>query len=217
MVRLHRGGRFRSWLGHGLGGGPELGDRIWRRILHGLGAGALLYYVLPPNVLWVVPNVVIPFLALAIVLAIEAMRLGGAIEVPVIRPYEARRPASYAYFAIAIVIAIVAFPQAIAIAVVLGTAIVDPLAGELRGAARPTTRRWYPWAPFVVYVALAWTALFSVGHWNPGFAAAISIAAGVAAILTEAPKWKYVDDDLAMTLVPGTIAFVLAALLPGLI
>lgn len=213
-MRLHRGGRFRAWLGAGFGGDAELGDRIWRRILHGLGALVLVYYLLPPNVLFGVPNFMIPLLALAAVLVLEALRLTGYVEIPVIRSYEAHRLASYAYFAIAMVVSVLLFPEPIAAAVILGTAVADPLAGELRRSAR--FRRWYPFAPYVVYVGLATVALLGVGRYPVGSAFGLSVLAGILAMAAEWPKWGTVDDDLAMTLVPGVVLGLLVYLVPAL-
>lgn len=214
-MRLHRGGRFRSWLGARLGGDAELGDRAWRRILHGLGAAVLVYYLLPPGVLFGLPNAVIPLLALAAVLILEALRLTGRVEIPVIRPYEAHRLASYAYFAIALVVAVLLFPEPIAAAVILGTAIVDPFAGELRLSAR--YRRLYPTAPFVAYVALAVVALVGVGHYPALSALGLAVLAALLALLAEWPKWGPVDDDLAMTLLPGVVLDLVTYFVPALV
>lgn len=214
-MRLHRGGRFRAWLGARLGGDAALGDRIWRRILHALGAGVLLYYLLPPNVLVVAPNWVIPLLALAAFGALEVLRLNGWVEVPAIRSYEEHRPASYAYFALAIVAAILLFPEAIAAAVVLGTAMVDPIAGELRRT--PSGRRWYPYVPFVVYLGLAGVAFVAIGHWPLAPSLGLAALAAALAVAAEMPKWKYVDDDLAMTLVPGVVLDLIVYLVPALV
>jgi len=213
-MRLHRGGRFRTWLGARFGGDEELGNRIWRRILHGLGAAVLVYYLLPPNVLFGAPNAIIPLIALAAVLVLEAFRLGGKLEIPVIRPYEAHRLASYAYFAIALVVAVLVFPEPIAAAVILGTAIVDPLAGELRASAR--FRPLYPYLPFVVYLGLALAALSLIGHY-PGISAlGLAALAAVLALAAEWPKWGAVDDDLAMTLVPGAVLDLVVYLVPAI-
>ena len=213
-MRLHRGGRFRAWLGTRLGGDAELGNRIWRRILHGLGAVVLVYYLLPPHVLFGLPNAVIPLLALAAVFVLEALRLAGDVEVPVTRPYEAHRLASYAYFAIAMVVSVLFFPEPIAAAVIVGTALVDPLAGELRASARYA--RLYPSVPYLVYVALAAVTLLAVGHYPVASAVGLAALAGGIAIVAEWPKWGPVDDDLAMTLVPGVVLYVLVYLVPSL-
>ena len=213
-MRLHRYGRFRSWLGRRLGGDAQLGDRAWRRILHALGAAVLLYYLLPPNVLFGAPNTIIPVLALIAVLVLEGLRLGGYVEVPAIRPYEAHRPASYAFFGIALVAAVLLFPEPIAAAVILGTAWVDPLAGELRQSAR--YRKLYPGLPYATYVGLTLLALSAIGAYPIVSALGLGLLAAAVALVVEWPKWGVVDDDLAMTIVPGAVLYGIVYLLPAL-
>jgi hypothetical protein len=206
-VRLHRGGRFRVWLGRRFGGGPELGDRLFRRGLHALGAVVLLYYVLPAR-LGPVPTEAILLAALAAVLAIEAARHAGALELPALHPRETHRVASFAWFAFALVVAVLVFPVAVATAVVLGAAFVDPVIGELRNA--PRWSGWRPYLPLALYGLIALAALRWVGDWAwPPAVAAAALAAGIAVAVEE---WRqpYLDDDLTMPLVPG---FVLLALL----
>ena len=164
-LRLHRGGKFRRWLGARLGGDFELGDRVWRRALHVIGAATLLYYVLPTNFFIVAPKEYVLLAALAAVLVVEGLRHAVGLELPTIRPYETGRVGSFAIFGTAIVIAILVFPLPIACAVVLGTAIVDPLAGELRG--NPRYRRVDAVLPFGVYAVLAFFGLAVLGRW-PG-------------------------------------------------
>ncbi|MFZ0698815.1 MAG: hypothetical protein WAN74_01275 [Thermoplasmata archaeon] len=213
--RLHGGGRFRAWLGVRLGGDQELGDRALRRILHCSGAAILIYYLFPPNLLLIVPNFVIPLLALSAIFILEALRLHGTIEIPTIRPYEQHRLASYAYFAIALVLAILLFPPPIAAAVVLGTSLIDPLIGELR---RPNPyRAAYPWIPFALYVGLAYVAFIGFGAWAPLPALSLAALAALLALLVERPKWILVDDDLAMTLVPALVVYAIVWIAPGFV
>ncbi len=213
--RLHQGGRFRTWLGARLGGDQQLGDRAWRRLLHCLGAGILLYYLFPPNVLVIAPNYVILLLALVAIFLIEALRLGGLLELPTMRPYEQHRIASYAYFGLALVLAVLLFPPPIAAAVVLGTALIDPLIGELRRA--PQYPHAYPWVPFALYTALAGIAFVGVGNWAPLPALALAVLAAGLALVVERPKWVLVDDDLAMTLVPAIVLYAIVLVAPGFV
>lgn len=213
-VRLHRDRAFRGWLGARAGGDDSLGDRLLRRGFHLGAAIALAYYVLPTRTFVVVSTEQLLLLGLAVVLGLEGLRLARLIEIPTIRHYETDRPASYAFYAVAIVAAILVFPEPIAVAVVLGTATVDPLVGELR-LRGPSARRWYPGGPLVAYAALAALALVGVGHWA---ALPTVVGAGVAAVIAvaaERPKIGGVDDDLAMTLAPAAALVAVALLLPG--
>jgi dolichol kinase len=212
-VRLHRHGRTRAWLGRQFGGDAALGDRALRHLLHVAGAVVLLYYVLPDGFFEVVSNEVALLLALGAVLAIEALRHIARVELPTIRPYERKRVASFAFFAVALVISVLVFPKTIAVAVVLGTALVDPLAGILRLRKKGY---WTPWiAPIVVYTGIAFVVFRWVGGWSWGSALAIAVGAAVVAVLVERPESKWYDDDLGMTLVPGVLLTVALWLWPG--
>ncbi len=212
--RLHRGGRFRRWLGRRLGGDEALGDRAWRRILHGLGAGAIVYYLLPSELIGRFSKLDLLLILLAGVLVLEGLRLGAGLEVPTVRPYERRRLASFAFFAISLTLALVLFPVPIGAATILGASWVDPLAGELR--ANPRYRRGYPIVPGIVYTGLAASMLIA---WSPiALPLGLGVGAGMAvvALAAEYPKSRWIDDDLAMTLLPAAAAWVAAVALPPL-
>jgi hypothetical protein len=202
-LRLHTGGRFRTWLGARFGGDFQLGDRLWRRIMHGLGAGVVLYYLFPDPLLGVVPKNAVLLGALGTVLVIEGLRHAVGLGLPTLRPYEAGRVGSYVFFSVALVAAILLFPRPIATAVVLGTAIVDPIVGEIR--LRPGTRRLYPALPFVLYVVLAFGGMVAWGTWPVLPSIGLAVVAAAVALLMERPKIPWVDDDLAMTLVPALV------------
>lgn len=212
-IRLHRGGRFRAWLGTRLGGDEALGDRVWRRCLHLAGLAVLLYYLLPPGFFLVASTGTVLLAGLASVLVLEALRLTTGLELPTIRPHERRRLASYAYYAIALTVAVLLFPRPIAVAVVLGTAIVDPLIGEMRLAAR--ARSLYPSLPVAVWAGMAFGSFTLVGGWTPLAAALAGIGGGLLAVAVERPRWSGVDDDLAMTLVPALALAGLLLAVPG--
>lgn len=212
-LRLHREGRFRAWIGRRVGGDAATGDRLLRRGFHVAGVAVLLYYVLPPGFFVVLPTRDVLLLALGVVLGLEAARLGGRLEIPTIRPYERRRVASYAWFAIALVVAVVVFPRVVAIPVVLGTALVDPVIGELRGSPR-WGRRLYPWAPVALYAALGVVAL-AAGGWSLVRAGIGGGLAAVVAVAVERPQLAQVDDDLVMTLLPAFLLVAVGLVGPG--
>ncbi|MCI4352475.1 MAG: hypothetical protein L3K14_03710 [Thermoplasmata archaeon] len=212
-LRILTGGRWRRWLGARLGGDFELGDRAWRRTLHFFGAAVLLYYALPTDVLGGFTREELLLTALALVLVLELLRWAAGVELPTIRAYERARIASYVFYAVALVAAVLLFPLPIALVVVLGTAFVDPLIGELRLSSR--WRSTYPWFPGAVYVLLGSAALIFVTHW-PAFAAVLFVGiAAVVALAVERPKIPDLDDDLAMTLVPALVLAGLMLLAPG--
>jgi hypothetical protein len=208
-LRLHRHGRFRRWLGARLGGDEARGDSAWRRILHCLGATALVYYVVPNDFFVIAPKEWILLLALAAVYFLELLRHLVGLQLPTIRPYEANRIGSFALYSLALAIALVWFPMPIGAAVILGTSIVDPVSGELRAHAR--TRPLLPVVPIVLYAGLAFVGLALVGHWPTVGSAILAVVAGLLGVAVEGPRLKWIDDDLAMVLVPGVVLWLLAA------
>jgi hypothetical protein len=212
--RLHTGGRFRTWLGARFGGDLALGDRLWRRILHGLGAAALIYYALPTDFFILVPKVYVLLAALAAVLTLEVLRHAVGLELPTIREYEREWVGSFAVFATAIVAVILIFPVPIAAAVVLGTALVDPLAGELRQRHGP--RAVEIGVPFAAYSVLAFAGMAAIGRWPLVDSAGLAVVAGAIAVAVERPKVWWFDDDLAMTLVPAVALYLVGVVGLGL-
>jgi hypothetical protein len=212
-VRLHREGRFRGWLGRRFGGDVALGERIWRRCLHLFAALVLLYYFVPPGYFRILPNPAVLLLALLVILVLELMRWKAGLELPTIRPFEVGRVASFAYFAVAVVAAVLFFPKPVAVAVVLGTALIDPLIGEMR--LRREAMRAYPSAPIAAYALIGFVALRWVGNWSYPSAAVVAALAGVLAVGVERVRYRHLDDDLTMTLVPGVVLTVLVLVAPG--
>jgi dolichol kinase len=213
-LRLHWHGRFRRWLGAALGGDEELGDRAWRRIMHLLGALVLVYYAIPDDFFVIAPKADVLLAALAVMLVLEALRHTAGLELPTIRPYETHRIASFVFFSLALVLAVLLFPLPIAAAVVLGTAIVDPVAGELR--RQSTSPVLTVGLPLGAYGLLAFVGLAAIGGWPAGLSALLAAAAAPLAVAAERPKWPWVDDDLVMTFVPGLFLYGVGVLALGL-
>ena len=207
-------GRLRRRLAVALGRDEAAADQVSRRIVHGAGAFILVYYPMPVYFFVILPKEAVLLLALAAVGGIEVLRLGFGTKVPTIREYEARRPASYVFYAVALVIAVLLFPVPIAGAVVLGTAIVDPLAGELR--AQPRWARLQVVVPFAVYTALAAVALGLLGPWPWGWSVALGALAGAVGVSVERWRFRWVDDDLSMTVVPALVLYAVGIGLLGL-
>jgi dolichol kinase len=212
--RLHQGGQFRRWLGERFGGDFALGDRLWRRILHGLGATVLVYFVVPNRFFVIAPKEVILLVLLGLVLVAELLRFTVGLELPTVRAYESRRVGGYVYFAVALTIAVLLFPEPIAVAVVLGTAFVDPVAGELRTAAG--SRSLYPAVPVALYAGLAFASLAIVGRWPWELDALLALTAAALAVAVERPKLPWVDDDFVMTVVPALFLYGVGVIALGL-
>ncbi len=205
---------FRRWLGARFGADEAVGDRVARRITHCLGALLLVYYALPTGIFIIVSKEEVLLAALAAAWIMEGLRHVFHFDLPMIRPYEEHRIASYAFYATALAGAVLLFPVPIAAAVILGTALVDPLAGELRLSGH--TRGLYPALPFVVYAALAFVGLTIVGGWSLRWAAPLAFLAAAVALAAEYPKIPWIDDDLAMTFAPALALYAVGVLVLGL-
>jgi len=212
--RLHRHGRFRRWLGAALGGDEELGDRVWRRIMHTSGSLVLLYYAVPVDFFVIAPKVDILLAALAAMFVLEILRHVAGLELPTLRPYESKRVASFLFFSVALVVAVLLFPLPIAAAVVLGTSLVDPIAGELRSQrARPLLAVGLPLG---AYGLLAFVGMAAIGGWPAGDSAVLALLTAPLAVAAERPKWSWMDDDLVMTVVPALFLYAVGVLALGL-
>ncbi len=213
-LRARRGGSFRRRLAALFGRDEAAADELWRRILHGAGAFVLVYYVLPTGFFLVAPKEDVLLAALGAVIVLEVARRIARLELPTLRPYEARRPASFLFYAVALVVAVLLFPEPIAAAVVVGTAFVDPVAGELRRQAR--SRGVALGVPWAVYTALAVTALVGVGRWPWTDAVALAAVGGAVAVAAERVRYAWLDDDLTMTVAPALVLWALASPVLGL-
>jgi hypothetical protein len=213
-VRLHRQGRFRRWLGARFGHDEVWGDRMLRRIVHTSGAAILLYYLFPTDFFLIAPKEYILLAALLAAFVIEALRHAADLELPTIRPFERRRVASYVFYAVALVGAILLAPLPIAAAVILGTALIDPLAGGLRESDR--LRRLYPAVPYAGYALLAFVGLALLGGWPVALCVPLALFAAAVGLAAEYPKMTWLDDDLLMTAAPAVALYVVGVLALGL-
>ena len=182
--------------------------------MHSCGAAILVYYAVPNDFFVIAPKVDILLAALAAMLVLEVLRHTVGLELPTLRAYEHRRVASFVFFSVALVIAVLLFPLPIGAAIVLGTALVDPIAGELRRES-PSPLLWLG-LPLLAYALLAFVGMVAIGNWPPGPAALLAVAAAPIAIAAEWPKYPWVDDDLVMTVVPGLFLYAAGVLALGL-
>jgi len=183
---------------------------VFRRLLHIAAGVAVIFYLVPPVIVPGLTRAALLLAALVAVLALEASRLAGWIELPALRRHEANRPASFVYFGIAIVIVLLAVPEAYALVAVLGAAFIDPLIGELRG--KPSLYRAYPFLPVATYAVIAFPILWWVGGESVLLALLLALGAALLAVAVESPRNHHLDDDLLMTLVPALALWIAGSL-----
>ncbi len=183
-------------------------DVMVRRCAHLSVALAPVYYLIPEELpLTEAPREVLLFFFLSGVVLFDNFRLRRRIALTGLRPHECDSVASFVWAALGITIALWLFPMWIAIAVVVGMAVVDPLAGELRTArASPALSLS---VPIAVYFGISAAALLLSGEFDTLVAIGLSAIGAILAVGAEAADIRCVDDDLLMIVVPG---FALTAL-----
>jgi len=187
-------------------------DPHWyRRVVHTAAASLLLYYVLPAYE-WVNNGKVYLVLGLLILGGIiEVLRIKGILHSKNffgLRQYERERAGSYLYFSVAAVLLLVVFPQAIAIPCLLCACLTDPIMGEIRyrfGKTAGIIAGFF--VSFILFVITWYSAGFTIMM-------IVSVVGACGAVIGETVKYKWIDDDFLIQMVP---ALVIVILMLGLI
>jgi len=178
-------------------------DAHWfRRVFHTFTASFLFYYIIPDEGWMRVVKIVIPTIIVLGMALLEARRLRGAINYQRffgLRSYEMKRPASYLYFGLAVLILFLLFPQQIAIPCLLCASFTDPIIGETRyylGKKRAYIIGFM--VSFFIFVATWYQA-------NWWIVILVSSLGALGALIGEAKKLKLVDDDFMIQMLPALI------------
>lgn len=180
--------------------------RALRRVLHASFALSLAYYAVPDPVPGLgAPRGALSLLGVALVGVVEAVRIRKGWTLPLMRDYERRWVAGYFWLGSGCVLALVLFPKPLAVAAILGTALVDPLIGELRPRLGIDAAAAAGFA--------AWAALATLSSTFSGtlLAPPLIAAGAAAAVLSEGRRIPRFDDDLLMTLAPLIVMIALGA------
>ncbi len=178
----------------------EFDPHWFRRAVHGMGAGFVLYYLLPHGAWWDPVRTWGPWILLAAALVLEAVRMRGGIRSEHffgLREYERTRVSGYVYFGMASVVLLTLVPQPLAIPCLVGAALGDPLLGELRNRGRPLGA--------LVAGVLFGAGLFLIAGWGW----ALALAGGVLLVVGESSRIPWLDDDLTMPLLPAAVLLML--------
>lgn len=182
-------------------------DAHWfRRVFHTFASCFLVYYLLPVEPWIDLAKIVVPVVILVCVGIIEVRRLGGELDRQYffgLRSYEHHRPASYFYFGVGLILLFLLFPQQIAVPCILCACFVDPSIGEFR---HRFPRR------FAYLLGFLLSFCFFVATWYraaPPVLVAVGLIGAAGAILGERVKFRWIDDDLLIQLVPALLLFLL--------
>ncbi len=141
----------------------------------------------------------------AVVLALEAVRLSRHSLVFPMREYERRKVGGHVWLVVGCAVAVVFFEQRFAMITILGTTLVDPLIGEVR------QRGFARWAPAAG--ALAWAGQALVWVLVVPLAAPLALIplGAFVAVAAEAYNVPHLDDNITMNLAPLVVMAVAAA------
>ncbi len=181
-------------------------DAHWfRRAFHAFASSFLIFYLLP-DVPWInIAKLVVPIAILVVVGIIECRRLGGTLDRQYffgLRTYEHHRPASYFYFGAGLIILLLAFPQQIAVPCILCACFVDPAIGEFRYRLKKKT---------AYLLGFLLSAGFFLGIWyhaQPWVVFCVCLIGASGAVLGERVKFRWLDDDLLIQLVPAILLLI---------
>lgn len=182
-------------------------DAHWfRRAFHTFAASFLIYYILP-DVEWIhTAKIVMPTLIVVGMILIEYYRLRGDFDHQRffgLRSYEKKRPASYLYFGIAVLILFLFFPQQIAIPCILCACFTDPLIGE----TRHYLKKQYAYLLGGLLSALFFVLTWSQAEWWVILLVGCTGASG--AVVGEATKLSFLDDDFLIQMLPALLLLLL--------
>jgi len=168
-----------------------------RRGFHMLSSLFVVYYWVPETIVEVdLTRQEVAVLGLSLFAVFEAYRIYRGWVFLGLREYERRWVAGYFWGASGYVLALLFFPQRFAMLTILGTTLIDPALGEIR---KTPWKRWGPAVGFVLWCAIEAALILLVTLSIPWIYVTLGAAMAVAA---EAKKFRRVDDNFVMNIVP---------------
>jgi dolichol kinase len=181
-------------------------DAHWfRRVFHTFAASFLFYYLLPDEGWINLVKIVAPILIVLSMTLVEYRRLRGDLDHQRffgLRSYEKKRPASYLYFGVAVLLLFLLFPQQIAIPCILCASFTDPIIGESRYYLGK--KRAYI-IGFVVSLFFFFITWYQADLWA---LILVPLLGATGAVIGEAKKISLVDDDFMIQMLPAILLFV---------
>lgn len=164
-------------------------------------AAAPLYYLLPEHLAFGMPRWSLLVIFLGSIIAFESYRhLKGFMFIG-LRPHEKHQIASFVWAAAGIALVLWAFPPDIASAALVGMAIVDPLAGEMR--SRGFGDKNGVIVSLAAYLALCGGVLLLANARSAVEMVVMCPAAALIAVASERVKVTCMDDDFLMSVLPA--------------
>ena len=178
-------------------------DAHWfRRVFHTFAASFLFYYLLPDEEWINLEKIVLPITIVLCMVVVEYRRIRGDLDHQRffgLRNYEKKRPASYLYFGVAVLILFLLFPQQIAIPCILCASFTDPIIGESRYYLGK--KRAYA-IGFIISVFFFLVTWYRADWW---ILILVSLLGATGAVMGEAKKLTFVDDDFMIQMLPAIL------------
>jgi len=178
-------------------------DAHWfRRVFHTFAASFLFYYLLPDEEWINFGKIVLPVIIVLCMVVVEYRRIRGDLDHQRffgLRNYEKKRPASYLYFGVAVLLLFLLFPQQIAIPCILCASFTDPIIGESRYYLGK--KRAYA-IGFVVSMFFFLVSWYRADWW---VLILVPLLGATGAVMGEARKLKLVDDDFMIQMLPAIL------------
>lgn len=184
----------------------EVNAHWFRRVFHTFAASFLFYYLLPDEPWINLLKIVLPIGLIAGMVMIEYHRLRGEIDHQRffgLRGYEKGRPASYLYFGIAVVLLFLLFPQQIAIPCILCASFTDPIIGESRFYFGKKKAYLIGFVVSLLFFLVTW---YQADWW---MLIIVSIIGALGALIGEAKKLQFIDDDFMIQMLPAILLLLL--------
>jgi len=182
-------------------------DAHWfRRVFHTFAASFLFYYLLPDQDWINLGKIVLPVIIVLCMVVVEYRRIRGDLDHQRffgLRNYEKKRPASYLYFGVAILLLFLLFPQQITIPCILCASFTDPIIGESRYYLGK--KRAYA-IGFIVSMFFFLVTWYRADWW---VLILVPLLGATGAVMGEAKKLKLVDDDFMIQMLPAVLLLLL--------
>lgn len=180
-------------------------DAHWfRRAFHTFAASFLIYYLLPDEEWIHIIKIVLPILIVGSLGVIEYHRLRGDFTNQRffgLRSYEKKRPASYLYFGVGVLLLFLLFPQQIAIPCILCASFTDPLIGESRHYLKKQHAYLIGFIVSMFFFILTW---YQADWW---VLVLVGFIGASGAVIGEAKKIPFLDDDFMIQMIPAVLLF----------
>ncbi len=177
----------------------------YRRVFHAFAASFLIYYLLPDEQ-WMIPiKYTILSGVLVFVILLEYLRIKGVLDSKTffgLRVYEQNRPGSYLYFGVAVLLLLLFFPQQIAIPCILCGSLGDPILGELRYRFGKQKAMVLGFFVCLLFFAVIWQSA------DTFVLLGVSILGSAAAVVGEVKKFRLLDDDFMIQMLPAVLLLV---------